>query len=87
MNRRFHLITDRKESVQIRSEEFDGNVRLRTGKHGIDTVRDGLTNLDIRSADGGEFLTHIFRHRLPTSVFQFEGSLDLRDIHAQRMLI
>ena len=87
MNRCFHLIADRKEPVQIRSEKLDGNVRLRSGKHRIDTVRDGLTNLNIRTTDGGKLFTHILRHRLPASAFQFEGSFNLRDIHAQRMFI
>ena len=44
-------VTDRKHQVQVRTKQFDSDIRLRAGKHSVDTMGNRLPDLYISAAD------------------------------------
>ena len=75
------LVADRKHQVQVRTEQLDCDIRFRTGKHGVDTVRDRLSDFDIGATDGRQFLTDIIHYGIAATVFQGKRSFDFRHVH------
>ena len=81
------LLTERIHLVQILAEEFDRNVCLGTRQHSVDTVRDGLTNLDIKTLQYAQSRTYISQKLVARAVGQDVGSLQLRGVNTQRVLV
>ena len=81
------LVAQREHLVQVVSEEFDGDICLRTGQHRVDTVADGLTDFDVCSGDRSEFLAHFGDEFATRAVFQFKRCLDFRNVYAERVFI
>ena len=75
------LVTDHKHQIQVRTEQFDCNIRLRTGEHGVDTMRNRLSYFDVSSTDGRQFLTDIIHNRIAATVFQDKRSFDFRYVY------
>ena len=73
--------------VEVVSEKLDGDAGLGTAEHGVDTVADRLTYLDVGSAYGRELLTHLVQQFRVGAVFQYEGSLYLGYIDTQCVLV
>ena len=76
------LVADRKHQVQVRTEQLDCDIRFRTGKHGIDTVGNRLSDFDIGATDSRQLLADIVHDGVAATVFQDERSLDLGYVHA-----
>ena len=73
--------------AQIVAEHLDSDVGLRTGEHGVDTVRNRCAHLDRDARHGGEFLSYLGEHFFLVASGQFEGGFYFRRVHAERVLI
>ena len=73
--------------AQIVAEHLDSDVGLRTGEHGVDTVRNRCAHLDRDARHGGEFLSYLGEHFFLVAAGQFEGGFYFRRVHAERVLI
>ena len=83
----FDAVADREHAVQVRAEEFDGDVGLRAGKHGVDAVRDGLADLDVHARQGLELRADLGQHLVLRTFAQLERRLDFRGVHAQGVFV
>lgn len=81
------VLPDGKHPVQVVAEELDGDVGLRTGKHGVDPVRDRLADLHADALDLGETLPHVGHEFRPGTVLEYERRFDLRGVHAQGVFV
>ena len=82
-----NLIAQHKHAVQIIAEKFNGNTCLSTRKHSVDTVRNGLSNLDIHPRNHRQFFAYIGNDLGMRTVSQYKGGFYLGGIYAQSMFI
>ena len=73
--------------MEIGAEEFHGDAGLCTREHGIDTVGDGRPHLYIHPRQFLQPLTHVGNHLVFRPPIEHKGSLNLRVVHAQGMLV
>ena len=76
-NRALDLLAERVHLVQIFAEELDSDVCLRTRQHCVDTVRNGLSDLDIKTFQHTQTRTHVSQELIARTVGQDVGSLQL----------
>ena len=82
-----YLITYLVHLVEVGAKNLDGDARASAREHGIDTVTDGCSHLDIRAGQGAQLLTYLSYEFLLGAVAQDEGCLNLRHVDTERMLV
>jgi len=73
--------------VQVITKELDGNARLGTRKHGIDTVANRLTKFDVGTRKGIQLVTNFLHHFFLRAVLQFVRCFDFASVYPTRVFI
>ena len=87
LNGRLHTVSYAIHLIEVGTEYLHGNAGTSTREHGVDAVTDGRSHLHVHTGQRAQLLAHLSDKFVLGAVGQLEGSLYLRYVHTQGVLI